>query len=212
MYWHWFQINELHYHTYKTRHLSPVDVKSAVSNVNHEHWSYVTVFHASYPNITACQIMTLLSRGDPCTPEGGSCWSLLKSLINRFLAAVDMIPQVLPIKWRQFCLAIRLVSFEKFPSPINTSGLSGKSTVFAIYFVNVREKVPEVTLMPVHSRKFYLALCDEMMRMRWNEEWFLILKATKITAEAADRYQAMFIKLDADCEILDANQFLQQLN
>ena len=43
------------------------------------------------PKITAFHKSILLSVGAPETPAGGSSWSLLKSLINRLLADVDMI-------------------------------------------------------------------------------------------------------------------------
>jgi len=42
------------------------------------------------PKITAFHIIILLSVGAPETPVGGSSWSLLKSLINRRLAGVDI--------------------------------------------------------------------------------------------------------------------------
>ena len=43
------------------------------------------------PKMTAFHNMMLFSPGAPETPAGGSSWSLLKSLISRLLAAVDMI-------------------------------------------------------------------------------------------------------------------------
>lgn len=43
------------------------------------------------PNITAFQIMMLLSVGAPETPVGGSSWSLLKSRIRRLRAGVDIL-------------------------------------------------------------------------------------------------------------------------
>ena len=43
-----------------------------------------------YPKITAFQSMMLLSWGAPLIPAGGSCCSLLKSLISLFLAGVDI--------------------------------------------------------------------------------------------------------------------------
>jgi len=45
---------------------------------------------SSGPKMTACQAITLLSKGAACTPVGGSFCNLLKSLINLFLADVDM--------------------------------------------------------------------------------------------------------------------------
>lgn len=44
----------------------------------------------SYPKITAFQSIMLLSCGAPLIPAGGSCCNLLKSLINLFLAGVDI--------------------------------------------------------------------------------------------------------------------------
>lgn len=44
----------------------------------------------TYPNITAFQSIILLSYGAPLIPAGGSCCNLLKSLINLFLAGVDI--------------------------------------------------------------------------------------------------------------------------
>lgn len=129
-----------------------------MSDIKHRRWSIVKGVCASYPNITACQIITLLSRGDPCTPEGGSCWSLLKSLISLFLAAVDMIPLVLPMKWRQFCRTSRLVSFKNVPSPNNTSVLSGKSTDSSAKFVFKRKRLKEsgnIAFTTIeHSRRY----------------------------------------------------------
>lgn len=43
------------------------------------------------PKITAFQIMMLLSVGAPETPVGGSSWSLLKSLMRRLRAGVDIL-------------------------------------------------------------------------------------------------------------------------
>lgn len=43
------------------------------------------------PNITAFQIMMLLSVGAPDTPVGGSSWSLLKSRIRRLRAGLDIL-------------------------------------------------------------------------------------------------------------------------
>lgn len=43
------------------------------------------------PNITAFHTIMLFSPGAPLTPSGGSSWSLLKSLIKRRLAAVDIL-------------------------------------------------------------------------------------------------------------------------
>lgn len=45
----------------------------------------------AYPNITAFQSIILLSWGAPLIPAGGSCCNLLKSLINLFLAGVDIL-------------------------------------------------------------------------------------------------------------------------
>lgn len=45
----------------------------------------------TYPNITAFQSIILLSQGAPLMPAGGSCCNRLKSLINRFLAGVDIL-------------------------------------------------------------------------------------------------------------------------
>lgn len=45
----------------------------------------------TYPKITAFQSMILLSCGAPLMPAGGSCCNLLKSLINLFLAGVDIL-------------------------------------------------------------------------------------------------------------------------
>ena len=42
------------------------------------------------PNITAFHCIILFSPGAPLTPSGGSSCSLLKSRINRLLAAVDI--------------------------------------------------------------------------------------------------------------------------
>jgi hypothetical protein len=46
--------------------------------------------HATYPKITACHSMILLSKGAPLTPEGGSFWILRKSRRRRLRAVVDM--------------------------------------------------------------------------------------------------------------------------
>jgi len=45
---------------------------------------------ASYPNMTAFHNIMLLSCGAPLMPAGGSCINRLKSLINLFLAGVDI--------------------------------------------------------------------------------------------------------------------------
>lgn len=54
------------------------------------------LYRVFYPKITAFQSMILLSCGAPLTPAGGSCCSLLKSLISRFLAGVDIPPLPFP--------------------------------------------------------------------------------------------------------------------
>lgn len=45
----------------------------------------------THPKMTAFQIMILLSVGAPETPDGGSSWSLLKSLINLLRDGVDIV-------------------------------------------------------------------------------------------------------------------------
>lgn len=45
---------------------------------------------SSYPNMTAFHNIVLLSCGAPLMPAGGSCINRLKSLINLFLAGVDI--------------------------------------------------------------------------------------------------------------------------
>lgn len=48
-----------------------------------------------YPKMTAFHSIMLLSWGAPLMPAGGSCCSLLKSLINLFLAGVDIVAHYL---------------------------------------------------------------------------------------------------------------------
>lgn len=54
--------------------------------------------YPTHPNITAFHSIILLSWGAPLIPAGGSCCSLLKSLISLFLAGVDIVRYRLYIK------------------------------------------------------------------------------------------------------------------
>lgn len=57
--------------------------------------------YPTHPNITAFHSIILLSWGAPLIPAGGSCCSLLKSLISLFLAGVDIVRYRLYIKSNQ---------------------------------------------------------------------------------------------------------------
>ena len=52
---------------------------------------FYALYPPAYPNITAFQSIILLSWGAPLMPAGGSCCSLLKSLISLFLDGVDIL-------------------------------------------------------------------------------------------------------------------------
>ena len=68
-----------------------------------------------YPKMTAFHSMMLLSWGAPLMPAGGSCWSLLKSLINLFLAGVDMIVTTLKLQRYAYTERVRRGRSEERP-------------------------------------------------------------------------------------------------
>lgn len=67
----------------------------------------------TYPKITAFHFIILLSIGAPLTPWGGSVWSLLKSLIKRLLAGVDMFIWGGPNKFDDVLMKSKAFFFEQ---------------------------------------------------------------------------------------------------
>lgn len=61
----------------------------------------LSIQFTTYPNITAFQSIILLSKGAPLMPAGGSSCNLLKSLINLFLAGVDILAAYCTIQTKE---------------------------------------------------------------------------------------------------------------
>lgn len=93
-----------------TLHTTPVHIHRETHKRTARRWSHPRAVHMAtrtYPKMTACQSMMLLSIGAPETPEGGSFCNLRKSRINLLLAAVDI--AAFPL--RLVCFALSRICF-----------------------------------------------------------------------------------------------------